>query len=144
MDDVLVSAGGFAPPLGWARPRGAGERRRVLVADDDPVILGFLAALLADEGYAVRCAFDGREALAKLARERVDLVVSDVMMPRLDGVALTQTLRERGDRTPVVLMSAAYADVDLPGVRFVPKPFDLDQMVAVVERALAEARAAVG
>ena len=116
----------------------------VLVADDDPGILSFLAVLLEDEGYAVRRAFDGQEALDKIAREPVDLVVTDVMMPRIDGVTLTQRLRARGDRTPVVLMSAVYADVDLPGIRFVPKPFDLDYMVAVVKRVLDEAGVAVG
>ena len=116
----------------------------VLVVDDDPGIAGFLAALLADEGYAVRCAFDGQQALEEVARDPVDLVLTDVMMPRIDGVTLTAKLRERGDRTPVVLMSAAYADVDIPGVRFVPKPFDLEYMVAVVKRVLTEARLAVG
>ena len=116
----------------------------VLVVDDDPAIAGFLADLLGDEGYRVRCACDGREALEQTAHEPADVVVADVMMPRVDGLTLTQTLRERGDRTPVVLMSAAYADVDVPGVRFVPKPFDLENMVRVVARVLAEARVPIG
>ena len=113
----------------------------VLVVDDDPAIAGVLAELLADEGYAVRTARDGQAALAELARAPAAVVVADVMMPKLDGVTLTQKLRGRGDGTPVVLMSAVYADVDIPGVRFVRKPFDLEYMVAVVERVLAEAAA---
>ena len=114
----------------------------VLVVDDDADIIGFLADVLADEGYAVRCAFDGQQALDHIAGEPPDVVVADVMMPRLDGVTLIAKLRERRDRTPVVLTSAVYADVDVPGVRFVPKPFDLEYLVRVVARVLAEARAA--
>jgi DNA-binding response OmpR family regulator len=113
---------------------------RVLVVDDDPGIVDFLADLLSDEGYAVRTARDGQEALTEVEREPADLVVADVMMPRVDGVTLTAKLRERGDRTPVVLMSAVYADVDIPGVRFVPKPFDLEYIVQVVARVFDEGR----
>ena len=103
----------------------------VLVVDDDPGICSFLADLLADEGYAVRTASDGQQALEEMAQEPADLVLTDVMMPRIDGVTLTAKLRTRGDRTPVVLMSAVYADVYIPGIRFVPKPFDLEYMVSV-------------
>ena len=108
----------------------------ILVVDDEPIIAATLAALLADEGYRVRQAFDGQQALDLIARDPPDLVVTDVMMPHVDGVTLTRALRERGDGTPVVLMSAVYADVDIPGVRFLPKPFDLDEIVRVVGRVL--------
>jgi CheY-like chemotaxis protein len=94
--------------------------------------------LLASEGYRVRCAYNGQQALAIIVRDPPDLVISDVMMPLIDGLTLTRQLRGRGDQTPVVLMSAAYADVDLPGVRFVPKPFDLDYMLQVVGRVFEE------
>ena len=109
-------------------------KRTVLIVDDEPAITDLLAALFEDEGYAVRRAHDGHAALDEIARDPPGLVVTDVMMPRLDGLTLTNRLRQRGDRTPVVLMSAVYADVDIPGVRFVPKPFDLDYIVAVVGR----------
>jgi CheY-like chemotaxis protein len=112
----------------------------VLVVDDDAGIADLLADLLADEGYAVKTAADGEEALAVVARVPVDLVLTDVMMPGIDGVTLSRRLRQRGDPTPVVLMSAVYDDVDLPGVRFVPKPFDLDAMVEIVDSVLAERR----
>ena len=110
----------------------------VLVVDDEAQITELVAVLLEDEGYRVRCAYDGAEALAEVEREPPDVVVTDVMMPRLDGLTLTQRLRQQGYRVPVVLMSAVYADVDLPGVRFVPKPFDLDYIVAVVGRVIEE------
>jgi two-component system, OmpR family, response regulator MprA len=110
----------------------------ILVVDDDHPIADVLADLLTDEGYRVRRFYDGQAALEAVQREPVDLVVADVMMPALDGLTLTYRLREVGDRTPVVLMSAVYADVDLPGIRFVPKPFDLDDIVEVVERVFDE------
>ncbi len=108
--------------------------KTVLVVDDDAHIAELIASLLEDEGYGVRCAHDGHAALREIDREPPGIVVSDVMMPSLDGVSLTQHLRDRGDATPVVLMSAVYADVDIPGVRFIPKPFDIDYIVAVVNR----------
>lgn len=109
-------------------------QRTILVVDDDPHIVDILAELLTDEGYAVRRAHDGQAALDEIRRESPALIVTDVMMPKLDGVSLTKHLRDREDPTPVVLMSAVYAGIDLPGVDFVPKPFDLEYIVKVVNR----------
>ena len=111
----------------------------ILVVDDEPPIAEMVAVLLEDEGYAVTCAHDGQAALAEIERDPPTLVVTDVMMPRLDGVSLTNRLRERGDRTPVVLMSAVSTAVDLPGVEFVPKPFDIEHIVKVVNRVIKHA-----
>lgn len=111
----------------------------ILVVDDEPDIARTLAELFADEGYRVRRAHDGRQALDLIDRDPPDLVVSDVRMPLVDGVTLARRLRDRGDRTPVVLMSAGYAAVDLPGIRFVPKPFDLDHLLEVVGRVIGAA-----
>ncbi len=106
----------------------------VLVVDDEAAIADMLAACLADEGYAVRTVYDGAAALAEVERDPPDLVVSDVMMPGVGGDAVAMRLRERG--IPVVLMSAVRRDVRLPGVECLPKPFDLDTFLAVVNRAL--------
>ncbi len=108
----------------------------VLVVDDEPAIREIVATLLEDEGYRVRHARDGVEALAAIDDDTIDLVVSDVVMPRLDGASLVRKLRRRGHLIPVVLMSAVYADVDLPGVRFVPKPFEIDRLLGTVASAL--------
>ena len=107
---------------------------KVLVVDDDPTMLAVLQQLLGEEGFEVSYALDGREALNEITKHEPDLVVTDIMMPRLDGLGLARKLRERGHKTPVVLMSAVYDDVDLPGVRFIPKPFDIDQFVHVIQR----------
>jgi two-component system OmpR family response regulator len=108
----------------------------VLVVDDEPAIREIVATLLEDEGYLVRHAKDGLEALATIDDNSIDLVVSDVVMPGLDGASLVRKLRHRGHLMPVVLMSAVYADVDLPGVRFVPKPFEIDRLLGTVASAL--------
>lgn len=111
----------------------------VLVVDDEPAIREVIATLLEDEGYLVRHAKDGLEALDAINGDRVDLIVSDVVMPRLDGASFVRKLRGRGHLMPVVLMSAVYADVDLPGVRFVPKPFEIERLLGAVTSALGSA-----
>jgi DNA-binding response OmpR family regulator len=106
----------------------------VLVVDDDPVLVEVIEQLLVDEGFDVRHALDGREALSQIAKDKPDIVVTDIMMPKLNGVELARRLRERGIKTPVILMSAVYHHIELPGVRFIPKPFDIDYFVALIQR----------
>ena len=108
----------------------------VLVVEDEPAIREVVADLLLDEGYAVRQASDGLQAIDELEVDNVDLVLSDVRMPRLDGPSLARRLRGRGHAVPVVLMSAIDVEVDLPGVCFLPKPFDRDHLLDVVGSAL--------
>jgi CheY-like chemotaxis protein len=108
----------------------------VLVVEDEPAIREVVADLLQDEGYEVRQASDGLQAIDELEVDDVDLVLSDVRMPRLDGPSLARRLRRRGRAVPVVLMSAVNVEVDVPGVRFVPKPFDRDHLLHVIGSAL--------
>src|SRR5688572_5324413 len=108
----------------------------VLVVEDEPAIREVVADLLEDEGYAVRQAADGLEAIDELEVDDVDLVLSDVRMPRLDGPALARRLRRHGSAIPVVLMSAVDVEVNLPGVRFLPKPFDRDHLLRAIGSAL--------
>ncbi len=108
----------------------------VLVVEVEPAVREVAADLLQDEGYAVRQASDGLQAIDELAGEEVDLVLSDVRMPRLDGPSLARRLRGRGHAVPVVLMSAVDVEVDLPEVRFLPKPFDRDRLLHVIGSAL--------
>ncbi len=106
----------------------------VLVADDDPGIRAFLTDLLTIEGYAVRCAEDGAAALAEVERAPPDLVLSEVRMPRLDGLALAARLRPLG--VPILLMSASFV-VGVPDLPFVPKLVNVDALLAAVAGALA-------
>jgi two-component system, OmpR family, response regulator MprA len=79
---------------------------RLLVVDDDPALARTLRRALGVEGYDVECAGDGAEALQRLSGSRFDAVVLDVSMPRLDGLAVCRRMRERRDRTPVLMLTA--------------------------------------
>ena len=119
-----------------------GTVRTILVVDDHRATLAAVAGLLAGAGYRVRRAGDGAAALEQALREPPDLVLSDVAMPRLDGVALALALRVRRPGLPVVLMSAAAAEAAAgapSGVPLVPKPLDPDALLATVARLLGAA-----
>jgi DNA-binding NtrC family response regulator len=111
-------------------------RANILVIDDDLHNLELLAEILTDAGYRVRTARDGVEALAAIARELPDAVVADIRMPRLGGSDLAAALRAQGVRIPTVLVSATAPPPGDGAIPFVAKPFDLDHLLAIVERAL--------
>jgi CheY-like chemotaxis protein len=114
--------------------------RRVLVVDDDPSIQGFLAEALADEGYRVRTAANGREALAILGEWRPDLILLDLMMPEMDGWAFRgeQRAMPAVSDVPVIVLSAtrelAARTRDLEPVQVVSKPFDLGALLGTIDR----------
>jgi two-component system response regulator MprA len=109
---------------------------RLLVVDDDPALSRTLRRALAVEGYAVDCARDGLEALDRLGDEEYDAVVLDVSMPRLDGLAVCRRLRERRDRTPVLMLTARddvrdrVSGLDAGADDYLVKPFALDELNA--------------
>lgn len=109
----------------------------ILVVDDEPAIRHLVRDLLIDEGYDVQSAADGQAALDRIAQEPPDLVISDVMMPRRDGFWVLQTLRRAGVTIPVVLMSAAPLRHGVVTAPVIAKPFDLDSLLAQVQRLLA-------
>jgi two-component system, OmpR family, response regulator MprA len=120
----------------------------LLVVDDDPALARTLRRALGIEGYAVECAADGAEALLRLAASSFDAVVLDVSMPRVDGLAVCRRMRERRDRTPVLMLTARDAvgdrvsGLDAGADDYLVKPFALDELNARV-RALIR-RAASG
>jgi CheY-like chemotaxis protein len=117
------------------------EARRVLLVEDDAAIRHVVAEALADEGYAVREATDGRRALEHLAGWQPDLIVLDLMMPGMDGRAFRAEQRARGlaaDAALVVLTAgrhAAGAGAELGAAAVVAKPFDLDDLLAAIDQA---------
>jgi CheY-like chemotaxis protein len=112
----------------------------ILIVDDEPCIARSLAMGLADAGYRVEQAANGAEALVGVERGRVDLILSDVLMPLVDGHTVVDDLRRRGDRTPVILKSAGHQGImPTPGVRFVAKPFDLEALLVLARRSLLDA-----
>src|SRR4051794_2829475 len=120
------------------RGPGGTMRREILVVEDDPALAAVMVVLFDDEGYAVRRAYDGTSALREIERAPPDLVVSDISMPGIDGLRLTEELRNRGMQIPVVLVSAVVKRVHVPGVTFIPKPFDLDDLLQTVSQIFGE------
>ena len=110
----------------------------ILVVDDDPRICDLLEAFLCDEGYEIRRAIDGIDALTKIEAGSPDLIVTDLMMPRLDGAGLVDRLRRDGYQIPIIVISAVHGNArNLPVAGFVPKPFDLNYLADVVSATLA-------
>jgi CheY-like chemotaxis protein len=127
----VTAAGGVVPPL-------------VLVVDDDPDILDAICDILVGEGYRVARAKHGLEALAAIDRERPALVLLDLMMPVMDGVAFAQALRrrERDRGVPIVVISADGnpGKAAAIGARaFLAKPFDIDALLVEVASITADA-----
>ena len=115
--------------------------RTVLVIDDEITIVEMLSALLEEEGLQVKTAFNGQEGLEHMAKARPSIVVSDVMMPVLDGWELCRRMQAdpRYQSIPVVLMSALRTAPELTGCRYsalLKKPFDLDEMLQTITRLL--------
>ncbi len=109
----------------------------ILVVDDEVAIAEVLQDLLEDEGYRVVTASNGREALACVADVRPDVVMSDVMMPMMDGWQLCEVLQTDPSfpSIPIVLMSAAAQPHSRDGCSstgFVPKPFNLDAVLRTI------------
>ena len=112
----------------------------VLVVDDEREIVELLSTLLEEEGYRVVPAFDGVEAWELASAQHPDLVISDVMMPRMSGLELVSRLRGAADSladTPIILMSAVPRAAETDGVAFLSKPFDLDRVLSLVSTELA-------
>src|SRR5690348_111803 len=98
----------------------------VLIVDDDPHFAAAVAEVVDLFGHTPLIARDGLAALRFLESERVDLLIADVRMPRLDGQELLRALRERGDRTPAIVTSGvATGMADLEDAVFLRKPFEL-------------------
>lgn len=117
-------------------------RSSILVAEDDPAIAGALQRALTHEGYTVRNAADGAEALEMLASRPADLVILDVAMPYVDGLEACRRLRQAGNRTPVLMLTARHTigdrveGLDAGADDYLVKPFALDELLARIRALL--------
>ncbi len=122
-------------------------KARILIAEDDANIRLGLIATLESEGYDVTAASDGEQALKLYPKHKYDLVVLDVMMPRLSGYDVCRELRKADPRTPVMLLTAKGEEIDkVVGLKlgaddYVTKPFGVQELLARVEALLRRARA---
>jgi len=110
----------------------------ILVVDDDPSIRATVTEILELELYDVRSAPNGAAALRAVTEDPPALVLLDMRMPVMDGWTFARTLRDRGDSTPIVVMTAAKdARVwakEIQADAYLSKPFELDDLLGVVER----------
>jgi DNA-binding response OmpR family regulator len=125
------------------------KKTTILAADDDPQLLRLMTRNLQLEGYEVRTASDGQQALEQIEANPPDLVLLDVMMPRLDGLAVLQRVRAFS-AVPIVIVTARGQDqdkvrgLDLGADDYLTKPFNVEELLARVRAVLRRAQYPVG
>lgn len=123
--------------------------KRLLLIEDEPGLVLTLRDRLAREGYAFETCGDGESGLERAAREPFDLILLDVMLPRLNGFDVLRELRKRGVDTPVIMLTAKGQVVDkVVGLKlgaddYVTKPFEMVELLARIEAKLRRAPAVV-
>src|SRR5579863_4361099 len=118
------------------------ERKQVLIVDDEPNLRKILSAQLSRDGYEVMTAEDGEQGLAMLKDHHIDLVITDLKMPKVDGMMLLRKALEDDPALPVVLITAhGTIDTAVEALKsgafdFVTKPLDKDEGRQIVAKAL--------
>ena len=119
---------------------------KILIAEDDQELRQLFAHVLTKNGYAAKGVSNGQEALDAMEREYFDLVISDIMMPVMDGYELVRQLREAGSHTPVLMITAKDAFDDMRtgfmagGDDYMVKPVNVNEMVLRVQALLRRAQ----
>ena len=118
---------------------------QIIVAEDDRAARESVTRALELEGYGVRAVSDGEAALSAVAETPTDILILDLMMPRVDGLTVCRRLRAHGDRTPILIMTARtevsdrVSGLDAGADDYLPKPFSLDELLARVRALLRRA-----
>ncbi len=119
--------------------------KTIFIIDDDLGLQTVLSIALKDAGFQVQFASDGEEGIEQLQTMRPDLVISDVMMPHVDGVQVFQSIKEylRDEGIPIIVITALnrkpwFADLEAEGAVILQKPFDVDYLLAIVHMLLDE------
>lgn len=124
--------------------RGTKKRGTILIADDEPNVVELIKISLQEEGYNTKVAIDGEEALAKAKELKPDLLLLDVMMPKIDGYEVLKTLKSDPDlfiqKIPVIIISARKMEEDkrkglnLGAVKYITKPFKVKELLSEIAR----------
>ena len=121
---------------------------RILIVDDDERQRNALVAMLSDRDFETQVAADGQEALERLTTFNADVIVSDLVMPRMDGFELLRHLNERGDHTPAIALTgfgsmekALSAVHDLKAFWYLEKPVEARAFRILLDRAIRHKRA---
>ena len=115
------------------------NRIKILLVEDEKMLAEILSDTLSDRNFDVRLAYDGIHALEVIKKEPFDVIVSDVMMPNLDGYSLAKRLRNEGYNTPILFLTALSATEDVVkgfetgGNDFLKKPFAIDELIVRVK-----------
>jgi len=118
------------------------ESHKVLIVDDDPEFRKAMGRMFEKSGYEAKITGDGNEALEALSNETFDLIISDLRMPRLDGVELMSEIRRKGLETPIIFLTAygeveSYMDLmNLGAFEYVNKPIKGQEILDVAKRAI--------
>src|SRR5690242_20948343 len=108
------------------------EMPHVLVVEDDVAIRFLLGAMLRGEGYRISTASQGEEALAQIQREAPDLIITDALMPVMDGAAFARAYRELpGPHAPIIMIAATHVArraAEIGAAGYLDKPFDLEEL----------------
>lgn len=112
---------------------------KILIVEDEQMLAEILSDTLSDRNFDVHLAYDGVQALDAVKRESFDVIVSDIMMPNLDGYSLAKKLRAEGYNTPILFLTARSATEDVVkgfetgGNDFLKKPFAIDELIVRVK-----------
>ena len=115
------------------------NRIKILIVEDEKMLAEILSDTLSDRNFDVHLAYDGIHALEAIKKESFDVIVSDVMMPNLDGYSLAKKLRNEGCNTPILFITALSATEDVVkgfetgGNDFLKKPFAIDELIVRVK-----------
>jgi DNA-binding response OmpR family regulator len=121
---------------------------KILVVDDEPGVVKLVSVVLAREGYEVIGAFDGEEALKRLAEEKPDLVVLDIAMPGMDGWEVCTRIKENPKHKdiPVIMLTALghlseeFRGLKMGAVKYIVKPFNTKDLVVAVDKVLGKTK----
>ena len=113
--------------------------KTIFIIDDDPTFQMVLELALRDAGYNIEIANNGLEGINRLASLRPDLVISDIMMPQMDGIEVFQSIKERlqDEGIPIIIVTALnrkpwFSDLEDEGAVILQKPFEVDRMVDLI------------